>query len=119
MKNQLPQQNAFYELEEELKLLSYVDSGAATSIITRALLDKLGYKINRPSKMIVITANGARTRSLGIVDNVPIAIGRIEILTSFQVLESKDEVLILGNDYRCQTKLLDKSQNSAETILKL
>ena len=60
-----------------------IDSGAATSIITKALLDRLGYEIDQASKMIVVTANGARTRSLGIVDDVPIVIGRIEILTSF------------------------------------
>jgi hypothetical protein len=49
--------------------------------------------------MIVVTVNGARTRSLGIIDNVPVKIGRINIPTSFQVLESKDEILILGNDW--------------------
>jgi hypothetical protein len=49
--------------------------------------------------MIVVTANGARTRSLGIVDDVPVIIGKIEIPTSFQVLESRDEILILGNDW--------------------
>ena len=76
-----------------------VDSGAATSIITKSLLDRLGLVINRSSKMIVVTANGARTRSLGIIDNVPVNIGRIQILTSFQVLESKDEILILRNDW--------------------
>jgi hypothetical protein len=35
------------------------DSGAATSIITRPLLEKLGYEVNRPSKLIVVTANGS------------------------------------------------------------
>ena len=76
-----------------------IDSGAATSIITRALVEKLGYEINRPSKMIVVTANSARTRSLGIIDNIPVNIGKIKIPTSFQVLESRDEILILGNDW--------------------
>jgi hypothetical protein len=76
-----------------------IDSGAATSIITKTLLDRLGYEINRPSKLIVVTANGSRTRSLGIVDNIPVILGKIEIRTSFQVLESRDEVLILGNDW--------------------
>src|SRR5256886_1132313 len=72
-----------------------VDSGAATSIITKALLNKLNCRIDRPSKLIVVTANGARTKSLGIVSNLPVTIGKINISTSFQVLESKDEVLIL------------------------
>ena len=49
--------------------------------------------------MIVVTANGARTRSLGIIDNIPVNIGKIKVPTSFQVLESRDEILILGNDW--------------------
>ena len=76
-----------------------VDSGAATSIITKALLNKLDCRIDRPSKLIVVTANGARTKSLGIVSNLLVTIGKINISTSFQVLESKDEVLILGNEW--------------------
>ena len=76
-----------------------VDSGVATSIITHKLLKRLGYNITRPSRLIVVTANGAHTRSLGIADNVLITIGQARIMTSFQVLESKDEVLILGNNW--------------------
>ena len=60
-----------------------IDSGAATSIMTKALAEKLGYNMNRSSKMVVVTANGARTRSLGIIDNVPVKIGKINVLTSF------------------------------------
>ena len=76
-----------------------IDSGAATSIITKTLLDQLNLGIERNSKLVVVTANGDRTKSLGIVDNVPVVIGKITILTSFQVLLSKDKVLILGNDW--------------------
>jgi len=76
-----------------------VDSGAATSIITKALLKKLNCEIDKPSNLIVVTANGARIKSLGIVSDLPITIGKINIPTAFQVLESKDEVLILGNEW--------------------
>src|SRR5256885_3366633 len=47
-----------------------VDSGAATSIITKSLLDRLGYKIDKQFRLIVVTANGARTKSLGITSHV-------------------------------------------------
>ena len=96
-----------------------IDSGAATSIITKALLDRLGYDIDRVSKMIVVTANGARTRSLGIVDNVPVVIGRIEIPTSFQVLESRDEILILGNDWLRSSNANMDWEKSTLTIRKI
>jgi hypothetical protein len=47
-----------------------VDSGAATSIITKALLNKLKCEIDKPSDLIVVTANGARIKSLGIVSDL-------------------------------------------------
>src|SRR3954447_24996301 len=37
--------------------IAIVDSGVTTSIITKALLDHLEYKANRPSKLIVITVS--------------------------------------------------------------
>ena len=66
--------------------------------------------------MIVVTANGARTRSLGIIDNVPVNIGKMQILTSFQVLESKDEILILGNDWLRETNTNMNWEQSTLTI---
>ena len=70
-----------------------VDSEAATSIITKALLNCFEYKADKPFKLIVVTANSAHTKSLGIVSNLLVIIGKIDILISFQVLESKNEVL--------------------------
>src|SRR5207248_1072567 len=44
------------------RLSAVVDSGAATSIMTKTLMDKLGYKINEPSKLTIVTANRSRIR---------------------------------------------------------
>ena len=93
-----------------------VDSGAATNIITKALLNKLNCRIDRPSKLIVVTANGARTKSLGIVSNLPVTIGKINISTSFQVLESKDEVLILGNEWLREANAIMDWEHASLTI---
>src|SRR5437763_467698 len=77
-----------------------VMNGVATSIMTKPLMKRLGYAPTRSSNVVVITANGDRTRSLGIVDNVVISFGsELRVRASFQALESKDEVLILGNDW--------------------
>src|SRR2546423_10506590 len=62
-------------------------------------MDRLGCTIDQLSNLIVVTANGARTKSLGVTGYVPISIGKLNILTFFQVLESKDEILILGNGW--------------------
>lgn len=93
-----------------------VDSGAATSIITKALLDRLGHQIDRPSKLIVVTANGARTKSLGIVNALPVSIGKMNVSTAFQVLESKDEVLILGNEWLREMNAIMDWEQSTLTI---
>ena len=42
-----------------------IDGGAATSIMTRKLMKRLGYNIDQPSKLVIVTANGAKVHSLG------------------------------------------------------
>ena len=51
-----------------------IDSGAAISIITKAMLDSLGYPITASSNLVIVTANGNRVRPLGEVHKLPINI---------------------------------------------
>ena len=81
------------------KLSAVIDSGAATSIITKKLMDKLGYKVDEPSKLVIVTADGSRIRSLGKITRVPLELEGEYIPTTFQVLDSTDDTLILGNDW--------------------
>src|SRR5579859_60491 len=81
------------------KLPAVIDSGAATSIMTKKLMQKLGYTINQSSNLVIVTANGNRVRSLGKIQNVPLEIEGEPLPTSFQVLDSMDDTLILGNDW--------------------
>jgi TolA-binding protein len=76
-----------------------IDSGAAANIITTPLVERLGYEITKPSRVAVVTVNGTRAKSLGVVPNIPITFGKIIRPTSFHVLESKDELLIFGNGW--------------------
>ena len=76
-----------------------VDSGAATSIITDTLLNHLKQRINQPSKMVIVTANGSRVRATGLVDELPISLQGMLIKSPVHVIPSKDNVLILGNDW--------------------
>src|SRR5436305_9796439 len=46
------------------RLSAIINSRAAISIMTKKLMDKLGYKINEPSKLTIITTNGSQIRSL-------------------------------------------------------
>jgi hypothetical protein len=52
------------------------------------------------------------------VDNININIGKLDFPTSFQVLESKDEVLILRNDWLRNAQTLLDWNNSCLTVQK-
>src|SRR3954447_10471629 len=67
--------------------------------MTKKLMDKLGYKINELSKLTIVTANGSRIRSLGKINWIPLELEDEFIPTTFQVLDSVDDTLILGNDW--------------------
>ena len=56
------------------QVIAVLDSGAAVSIITAKLMRKLGLRIDRDSKTIVVTANGAREKALGTIINVKITL---------------------------------------------
>src|ERR1041384_3826377 len=67
-------------------------------------MDKLGYRINRPSNLVIVTAGGQRIKALGEIENFPINVNYLKIPTTIQVLESRDDVLILGNDWLHKVK---------------
>src|SRR5215216_3674649 len=76
-----------------------INTEAATNIISKKLIKKYDYKIDQPSNLIIVIANGSRVRSLGQISALPLELKRQEILTPVQVLESTDEILILGSDW--------------------
>ena len=55
-------------------VVTVLDSGAAISIITEKLMKKLGLRIDKDSKTIVVTANRARKKALGIITNAKITL---------------------------------------------
>ena len=81
-----------------------IDSGAATSIITYKLMKKLGHTITCPSKIIVVTTNGQKVKPLGVVNEFPITINYLKIPTTMEVLESPEDLLLLGNDWLRRVK---------------
>jgi len=72
-----------------------IDTGAATNIITKALLKKLGLEIERESNARFKIANGAKAASLGEVD-IEIEIDEWVIPTTLQVIDSIENDLLLG-----------------------
>jgi hypothetical protein len=80
-------------------VVAILDSGAAVSIITAKLMKKLGLQIEGPSKTIVVTANGTRDKALGIIRDVKITVNDIIIPVNLQVIDSRDETLLLRTDW--------------------
>ena len=80
-------------------VVAILDSGAAVSIITAKLMKRLGLQISGPSKTIVITANGSRSKALGVIENVKITIQDIIIPINLRVIESQEETILLGTDW--------------------
>jgi len=79
------------------ELGAIIDTGAATSIISKKLQEDLGIEIEEGSKIIFTIANGKTVPSLGKV-NVYLEIGQERIPTKMEVLESSKRELILGTD---------------------
>ena len=90
-----------------------LDSGAAVCVITKVLARKLRLEINKPSNTIVVTADGTRSRALGQIEKVPIAIQSLLVPTTFHVIDSRDETLLLGTDWFKRTRaVLDFNNKS-------
>lgn len=92
-----------------------LDSGAAVCVITKSLARKLRLEITKPSNTIVVTADGTRNRALGQIEKVPIVIQTLLIPTTFHVIDSKDETLLLGTDWFRRTRaVLDFNNKSVQ-----
>src|SRR5205807_1840938 len=63
------------------------------------LMKKLGLRINKDSKTIVVTANRAREKALRTITNVKITLQNIAIPIDLQVIKSKDETLLLETNW--------------------
>lgn len=75
-----------------------IDSGAASNVITTALMKEMELEIEEPSNFRCIMANGAKVASLG-KTTVNIGINE-ELMLPVQVnvLKSENKELIIGND---------------------
>ncbi|GBC14645.1 ribonuclease H-like domain-containing protein [Rhizophagus irregularis DAOM 181602=DAOM 197198] len=80
-------------------VIAVIDSGAAVSIMTTAMMKTLKLTIDGPSEYVIKTANGTRVRSLGEIQNLPLKVRNLIIKTNVQIIESSDSVFILGNNW--------------------
>jgi predicted aspartyl protease len=84
---------------EDIEIEAIIDTGAAISAMTRGLMEELGYKINKSSKVVIVTADGKKSRSLGKIMDMELTLEGVDTLITVEVMESMDRTLILGNDW--------------------
>ncbi|CAG8629998.1 186_t:CDS:2 [Gigaspora rosea] len=80
-------------------LIVVLDSEAAVSIMTKKLLDKLDLKIQEKSSTVVVTTTGAKTWALRRITNVGIVIQDALIASTFQIIKSSIETLLLETNW--------------------
>jgi len=79
--------------DKEIKAI--IDTKVARNIISKALKEKLGLKIQSPSKVKFKLANRSRIPSLGEIE-IKIKIKEIRISIRVHILESPEKDLLLG-----------------------
>ena len=88
---------------KENPVVAVLDSRVAISIITKSLAKKLKLKANKPFSIVVVTADSTRIWALGIIEKASLTILYLSISTTLQIINSKDDTLLLGTDWFTQT----------------
>ena len=84
---------------EDIKINAIIDTEATKSIITKGLMDELGYKIDKLSDIVIINTDGTKSRSLGKIINMELTLGEMNTTMTMEVIKSTNRTLILGNNW--------------------
>ena len=83
-----------------------VDTGAGSSIITKHVLDRLGWEIEQPARTTLVIADGKRSVPLGEVWEVPITFGNETSTIDMIVTAAETYQIILGNNWLKKVKAI-------------
>jgi hypothetical protein len=101
------------------------DTGAGKTVISEAFMNRLGWSIDRPTKVTFTVATGQKATALGIIKNVPITVGGLTIPITAIVSTSTSYDILLGNDWLIKanaildlagTKLTISAHNQEVTV---
>ena len=81
-----------------------VDTGAGSSIITKHVLEHLGWDIEEPARTILVIIDRSKSTSLGEVQEVPITFRNEMITINMIVTVSETYQIILGNNWLMKAK---------------
>src|SRR3954466_5851655 len=81
-----------------------IDTGAGGVIISKNLLDKIGWHIEKPTKQRMAVADGRSSVPLGRIFDLPIQFGKLIIPSEALVVDTDTYDLLLGNDWITMSK---------------
>ncbi|KAG9288007.1 hypothetical protein G9A89_017602 [Geosiphon pyriformis] len=94
-------------LDTKLITVMYTDAKVdAGSIITKQLMDQLGYQVNRAASTRIITANGATKTSIGEIDDFSFKVNGIIVPIKILVMEATQYQALVGNDWLTKTNAI-------------
>ncbi|KAG9287650.1 hypothetical protein G9A89_024000 [Geosiphon pyriformis] len=82
-----------------------LDSGSASSIITKQLMDQLSYQVNWAANARIIMADGMTKISIGKIDDFPIKVNGIIVPIKILVMEATQYQALIGNDWLSKTNV--------------
>jgi hypothetical protein len=83
----------------KVKAEAIIDTGAASSVISRDLLEEMNVEPNKRKRKVFVTADGKRHVSYDMVHNLPIRIGKLSLPANAAVFEREGKILVLGIDW--------------------
>ena len=96
---------AYTTAQIERKIASVIiDTGAGISLISKAMVDRLGWSIDQASTRTLVVADGSKSIALGEMKDVPITFNNITVPTDMTVIEGDTYDIILGTDWLNKTQ---------------
>ncbi len=91
---------AYTTAQIERKIASVIiDTGAGISLISKAMLDRLGWSIDKASTRTLVVADGSKSIALGEMNEVPITFNNLTVPIKMTVIEGDTYDIILGTDW--------------------
>ena len=95
-----PKSSAYFQCNiGQYPVNAIADTGAGSSIITKHVLDRMGWEIDHPARSTIVIADGKKSTPLGEVVDVPVSVGQEIIPIRMLVTAAKTYDVILGNNW--------------------
>jgi len=104
---------------EDSRIEAVLDDGATVCVMSKSCWQKLDQPVNPERKMSLEVANGFQYQTYGVVANMPVVIGGIELRLQVQVMDGAPFDFLLGRPFSklASTVVVNKS-NGDQTVLK-